>query len=352
MRAWQVKRSGRPVEALERRGDVAAPEPAPGTVRLEVIAAGIGLPDALMCLGSYALTPGTAPFTPGQEVVGRIAGVGEGVEGREPGERVMALTRFFTGEGGFADVCLGLDDFCLPAPDEMSDAEAATFLIPFHTAYVALVRRGRLQPGETLLVTGAAGGTGMAALQLGRALGARVIAAAGGAEKAALCRELGAERVIDSRSDDLAAAVREVTDGRGADAVFDPVGGDVCEAAAGCIAPEGRLLAIGFASGSWGRVDTARLVAGNFSLVGVIPSHYDRSFRERAQSELIGWWREGKLRPRVEALVPFEELPTALERLLARGVTGKLALAVDPAATAPADAPAASANGPRPPVAC
>lgn len=351
MRAWRVTRSGRPEEALERSADVAAPEPAPGTVRLEVIAAGIGLPDALMCLGSYALTPRSLPFTPGQEVVGRIADVGEGVEGREPGGRVMALTRFFTGEGGFAEVCLGLDDFCLPVPDEMSDAEAATFLIPFHTAYVALVRRGRLQPGETLLVTGAAGGTGMAAVQLGRALGARVIATAGGAEKAALCRELGADPVIDSR-DDLAAAVREATGGRGADAVFDPVGGEVFAAAAGCLAPEGRLLAIGFASGSWGRVDTARLVAGNASVVGVIPSHYDRDFRERAQRELIGWWREGKLRPRVEALVPFEELPTALDRLLARGVTGKLALAVDPAATAPSHARGAAANGPRPRVAC
>jgi NADPH2:quinone reductase len=186
-----------------------------------------------------------------------------------------------------------------------------------------------------LLVTGAGGGTGMAAVQLGRALGARVIATAGGPEKAALCRELGAERVIDHRSEDIALAVREATGGRGADAVFDPVGGDAFAAATRCIASEGRILAIGFASGSWGRVDTASLVAGNYSVLGVIPSPYDRAFRERVQAELLGWWRQGKLRPRVGALVPFEALPEALERLLAGEVVGKLALAVDPAATAP-----------------
>jgi len=336
MRAWQVTKSGRPADALQLNAEAASPQPPPGTVLLDVIAAGLGLPDALMCQGSYALTPGGLPFTPGQEVVARIVGWGDGVEGRAIGDRVMALTCFFSGEGGFAEACLGLGEFCLPVPEGMSDAEAATFLIPFHTAYVALVRRGRLQPGETLMVTGAGGGTGMAALQLGKVLGARVIATAGSPEKAALCRELGADRVIDHRTEDIVGVVREATGGDGADVIFDPVGGEVFAAATRCVASEGRILAIGFASGSWGRVDTARLVAGNYSVVGVIPSHYDRAFRERAQAELIGWWRAGKLRSRVEALVPFEALPGALERLLAGGVTGKLALAVDPAATAPA----------------
>jgi NADPH2:quinone reductase len=248
----------------------------------------------------------------------------------------MALTSFFTGDGGFAESCLGLDDFCLAAPDDMSDAEAAGFLIPFHTAYVGLVTRGRVEPGETLLVTGASGGTGMAAVQIGRALGARVLATAGGPAKAAFCRDLGADVVIDHRSEEIAEAVLAATDGRGADAVFDPVGGEVFGAATRCIAHEGRLLAIGFASGSWGRVETARLVAGNYSVVGVIPSRYDRAYKERAQADLLGWWRDGRLRPRIDALVPFDALPEALERLVAGGVAGKLALAVDPAATAPA----------------
>jgi NADPH2:quinone reductase len=335
MRAWRVPKAGRPADAL-RLDAALPPEPRPGTVLLDVEAAGVGLPDALMCQGSYALTPGSLPFIPGQEVVGRIAGWGEGVVGRAVGDRVMALTSFFTGDGGFAERCLGLDDFCLPVPEGMSDAEAAGFLIPFHTAYVALVTRGRVESGETLLVTGAAGGTGMAAVQLGRALGARVIATAGGPQKAAFCRDLGADLVIDYRAADIAEAVREATDGRGVDAVFDPVGGDTFGAATRCIAPGGRILAIGFASGSWGRVEVGRLVAGNYSVVGVIPSHYDRAFKERAQAELVALWQSGKLRPRIDELVPFEALPEALERLLAGGVTGKLALAVDPAASAPA----------------
>lgn len=314
MRAWQVTKPGRPSDALELRAAAAAPEPRPGTVLLEVSAAGIGLPDALMCRGDYALTPRRLPFTPGQEVVGRVAGFGEGVVGRTPGQRVMSLTSFITGDGGFAERCLGLDDFCLPVPEGMTDAEAAGFLIPFHTAYVALVTRGRVEPGETLLVAGAAGGTGAAAVQLGRTLGARVIATAGGPAKAAFCRELGANLVIDYRAEDIADAARAATGGRGVDAVFDPVGGDVFGAATRCIAPEGRILAIGFASGSWGRVDTARLVGGNYSVVGVIPSHYDRAYRERAQADLVGWWRAGKLRPQVDALVPFAELPGEIGR--------------------------------------
>jgi len=333
MRAWQTVKPGRPRDALSLNEAADAPQPTPGTVHLEVIAAGIGLPDAFMCQGSYALTPSTLPFTQGQEVVGRVLGWAEGVDNWQVGERVMAVTSFFTGNGGFAEQCLGLDEFCLPVPDGMSDAEGAGFLIPFHTAYIALVTRGKLEAGETLLVIGGAGGTGQAALQVGKALGARVIATAGGPEKAEFCRSLGADHVVDYRSEDIAEAVRAATDGRGADAIYDPVGGDAFASATRCVAHEGRILAIGFASGDWGRVDTAHLVYNNYSVVGVIPSHYDRAFKESAQQRLLGWWREGELRPRIDELVPFEALPDALERLVAGGVKGKLALAVDPTAT-------------------
>ena len=240
MRAWQTVKSGRPADALALNVDAAAPEPRAGTVLVDVVAAGIGLPDALMCQGSYALTP-TLPFTQGQEVVGRVAGQGEGVEGRAVGDRVMAVTSFFTGHGGFAEQCLALDDFCLLVPDGMSDAEAAGFLIPFHTAYVGLVTRGRVEAGETLVVLGGAGGTGQAAIQLGKALGARVVATAGGPEKAAFCRELGADDVVDHRTTDIAEGVRAATDGRGADAIYDPVGGDAFTRATRCIAPGGRI---------------------------------------------------------------------------------------------------------------
>lgn len=335
MRAWQTVKSGRPRDALALNEAVAAPEPRPGTVRLEVLAAGIGLPDAFMCQGSYALTP-TTPFTQGQEVVGRIVGWGEGVENRCIGDRVMAVTSFFTGDGGFAEQCLGLDDFCLPVPDEMTDAEGAAFLIPFHTAYLGLATRGQLAAGETLLVIGGAGGTGSAAVQVGKVLGARVIATAGGPEKADFCRSLGADHVVDYRAEDIAEGVRAATDGRGADVIYDPVGGEAFTSATKCIAHAGRILAIGFASGSWGKVDTAHLVYQNYSVVGVIPSNYDRAFKEQAQEDLLGWWREGALRCAVDELVPFEALPDALERLVAGRVKGKLTLAVDPSATVPA----------------
>ena len=179
MRAWQTVKPGRPMDALSLNEDAAPPQPYPGTVQLEVVAAGVGLPDVFMCQGTYHLTPSTLPFTQGQEVVGRVIGWGEGVEGRQLGDRVMAVTSFFTGNGGYAQQCLGLDDFCLPVPDGMTDAESSGFLIPFHTAHLALVQRGKVEPGETLLVIGGAGGTGQAAMQIGKALGARVIATAG-----------------------------------------------------------------------------------------------------------------------------------------------------------------------------
>jgi len=333
MRAWQTMKPGRPGDVLHLEEDAAPPQPTPGTVLLEVVAAGIGLPDAFMCQGNYALTPTTFPFTQGEEAVGRVVGWGDGVEKREIGDRVMAVTSFFTGHGGFAEQCLALDDFCLPAPDEMSDAEAAGFLIPFHTAYIALVTRGRVEPGETLLVIGGAGGTGQAALQIGKALGARVLTTASSPEKAEFCRALGADHVIDYRVEGIAEGVQAATGGRGADAIYDPVGGEAFQSATQCVVPGGRILAIGYASGSWGAVDTAHLVYNNYSVVGVVPSHYDRAFKERVQAQLLDWRAQGRLRPQIEELVPFEALPDAMERLLDGRVKGKLALSVDPAAT-------------------
>ncbi len=337
MRAWQTTKTGRPKDVLELAQDAAPPEPYPGTVLLDVIAAGVGLPDVFMCDGSYPMTPGSFPFTQGQEVVGRVAGWTDGVEGRAVGDRVMAVTSFFTGAGSFAEQCLALDDFCLPVPDAMSDAEAAGFVIPFHTASIGLLTRGRLEAGETLLVLGGAGGTGQAAIQIGKAVGARVLATASGRERCDFCLELGADLAIDHRAEDITEAVRAATDGRGVDVVYDPVGGDAFASATKCIAPEGRILAIGFASGRWGETDTQHLVYGNYSVVGVIPSHYDRAFKEATQERLVAWWEEGRLRTRVDELVPFDALPDAMERLAASRVQGKLALAVDPAATGPTD---------------
>lgn len=328
MRAWQTVRAGRPGEALVLNLSAPEPEPAPGTVKVTVSAAGIGLPDVLMCAGTYPLTP-SLPFTQGQEVVGRVSAAGPGVRNRRAGERVMGVTSFFSGHGGFAEQCLVLDDFCLPVPEEMADAEAAAFLIPMHTAYIALHRRACLEAGETLLVLGAAGGTGSAAIQLGRILGARVIAVAGGPEKAAFCLGLGADHVIDYRREKLATAVNALTDGKGASVVFDPVGGDLFQEATRCIAHEGRILAVGFASGGWGQVQVPHMVNRNYSVMGVIPSGYDRAFKEAAHARLIDWWRQGLLKVAVAEAVSFDRLPEALERLLAAQVRGKLVLMID-----------------------
>jgi len=323
MRAWQVQRHGEPRDALVL-ADAALPEPGQGQLRVRVGAAALGLPDLFMCRGSYALTP-PRPFTPGQELAGIVTAAGEGAHARV-GERVMAVSAFFLGRGAFAEQALALDDFAFAVPDGMSDAEAAAFPIAFHTAWVGLVRRAALRAGETLLVLGGAGGTGNAAIQLGRALGARVIATARGPERAAFCTALGAERAIDPAREDLAAAVRAETSGRGADVVYDSVGGDLFAAATRAIAHEGRLLAVGFASGHWGQLSLAHAVTHNYSVIGVIPSGYDRAFREGAQHALVEHWRAGRLRIPVARTFPFDALPDALAALAAGGVCGKLVL--------------------------
>ncbi|MGH0028865.1 MAG: NADPH:quinone oxidoreductase family protein [Myxococcota bacterium] len=319
MRAWQVVRHGEPAEALALN-EVAPPEPGPGLLRVRVAAAALGFPDLSLCRGSYALTP-ALPFTPGQELCGVVTAAGPGAQA-PLGSRVMAVSGFFLGHGSFAEEALALDDFCFPVPDDLADAEAAGFCIPFHTAWVALVRRAALRSGETLLVLGASGGSGSAAVQLGRALGARVVAVAGGAGKAEFCRGLGADVVVDHRSEDVAERVRAVTEGRGADVVFDAVGGDAFDAATRCIAHEGRLLLVGFASGDWGRPAPAHMVTHNYAVLGVVPSGYDRAFRREAQRELLAHRERGALRVPVDRVLSFDALPeglTALARGRARG---------------------------------
>ena len=325
MKAWQVAGQGEPREVL-RLAEVTLPATPPGMLRIRVDACGLGLPDLFMCRGSYALTP-KLPFTPGQELAGWVIEAGEGATA-PVGARVMGVSAFFLGHGGMALEAFALDDFAFPIPDDMQGDEAAAFTIPYHTAYVGLVRRGVLAAGETLLVTGGAGGTGSAAIQLGCALGARVIATARGAERAAFCRDLGAELVIDPREDSLDRSVREATDGRGADVVYDTVGGDAFDAATRCIAHEGRLLAIGFASGRWGQPSPAHLVMHNYSVVGVLPGGYDRSFKLAAQEELMAYRKAGALRVPLGERFAFDALPDALEQLARGGVLGKSVLQV------------------------
>lgn len=320
MRAWQIRRHGEPRDAIGV-ADVAVPEPGPGELRVEVAAAALGLPDVFMCRGTYAFKP-ELPFSPGQEVAGVVAAVGEGVA-TPVGTRVMGVTAFFRGFGGLAEQALALDASMYPWPDDMDAAQAAGFVIPFHTAHIALCARGGLRAGETLVVLGAAGGSGAAAVQLGHALGARVIAVAGGAEKAKACAELGAHVVVDHRRQHLAESVREATGGRGADVIFDPVGGSSFDAALDCIASEGRLLAVGYASGEWRDAATRALVNKNASVAGVFVGAYQKPFLSKVHEELLELYRAGRIRTVVSRQVDFEQTADALEDLATRRSIGK-----------------------------
>lgn len=327
MRAWQVRRHGEPLDAL-RAVEIAEPVPGPGDVRVRVAAAAIGLPDVLLCRGAYPFDP-PLPFVPGQEVCGVVDAVGEGVDLR-PGSRVMGVTCFYDGRGGFAEMTVLAAANAFRVPDGMRSADAASFRIGFSTAWTALVRRVELRSGETLVVLGAAGGSGLAALQLGHALGARVIAVAAGREKLDVCRRLGADVAIDRETESISGAVLEATEGRGADVVFDPVGGDVAASAAGGLGRGGRFLAVGFASGSWVELDTSDLVGGNQSLVGVLAGGAGREAEGADHEALLALAAGGELES-VTTPVNFDEVPEALQRVASGSAVGKLVVEVDPA---------------------
>ncbi len=323
MRAWQVQGAGEP-SAVLHLVEKEPPEPGPGEVRIRVTAAGLGLPDVFMCRGTYPLTP-AVPFTSGQEATGTVTAVGNGV-GLSIGDRIMCVTSFIGGNGSFAEECLAAADGAFPVPDGLTDAEAAGFWIPHLTGWIGLVDRGHLAEGDWVAVLGAAGGSGIAAVQLGRALGARVVAIVSDDERAAFCRELGAEATINHRDGPLAPALRELTAGRGVDLLYDPVGGALAEDAAGALARHGRLLAVGFASGRWPEIPAHNLVITNTSLVGVFAGGYSRVELDDIHARLAGLVRDGRLRNAVTAEVPFAELPQALQRMADRGVVGKLVM--------------------------
>ncbi len=322
MRAWVVEGSGAPADVLELR-ELEVPAPPAGFLRLRVAAAAIGLPDVLMCRGTYPLAPDD-PFTPGQEVVGTVTAVGDGVDAGLIGTRRMGVTAFYLGSGGFAEEALAAEATTYAVPDWLADADAASFHIPFVTGWIALHDRAVLEAGEHLVVLGAAGGSGSAATQLGRAMGAHVIAVAGGPAKAEHCRALGADVVIDHHTQDVAAVVREVTNGRGADVVFDPVGGSAGESVARGVADQGRFLLVGFASGRWPALSPELLVSGNFSVVGVYVGAYDRAHVQSVHDQVLPMLRAGSLISVASERVGFEGLPEALSALADRSALGKL----------------------------
>lgn len=302
------------------------PQPGPGQVRIRVAACGINFPDLLLVAGQYQDKP-PLPFIPGGEVSGTIDQPGAGVAVLHPGQAVMALTML----GGLAEYVVVPVQDVEPLPASLAIEEAAAFPGAYGTAYHALVQRAQLQPGETLLVLGAAGGTGIAAVQIGKALGARVLAAAGSDGKLAFLEAQGADASINYRKVALREAVKAITGG-GVDVAFDPVGGELFDQAARCLNWNGRLLVVGFASGSIGRLPANLALLKGYALVGV---YYGRFRKEqpamaaanaRALRALVD---AGKLRPPIHRVFPLEQAAAALACLQERRVMGKLVVGVD-----------------------
>jgi NADPH2:quinone reductase len=307
--------------------DVPVPEPGRGEVRIRVRAAGLNFADTLIISGRYQEKP-ELPFVPGMEIAGRIDACGPGVVGLAPGGRVMATLA----HGGFAEQAVCPADAVAPLPDTIDDTIAAGFAIAYGTAYGALSWAGRLQAGETLVVHGAAGGVGLATVECGRVLGARVIATARGGDHLAVARAHGASAVIDTASEDLRARIKELTEGRGADVIFDPIGGEVFQASLRSVAWGGRILVIGFASGAIPAIPANILLIKNAGAIGFYWGSYrrhDPARVRRAFEELLRWHREGRIEPLVSEVRALEEAPQALERLLSRKGSGKIVLTID-----------------------
>ena len=321
MKAWRVTGKGEPNEVMEL-ADVELGAPGPGELVVKVAASGLALPDVLLCRGVYPLTP-PLPFTNGLEMVGTVTAAGPGAV-TPVGTRVMGVAAFIMGTGSCADFCKTYDVMTFPAEPTMNDAEAAAFTIAYHTAYCSLVRRAKGVSGETLLVHGGAGGTGFAAIQLGKALGMTVYATAGGAEKVALCRELGADRAIDHTSEDWVAVVNAETGGRGVDIVFDPVGGEMFEKSTDCMASEARLLPIGFACGRWGVVSPQTLALKNISIVGALGGGFPPEFMQSMHQHLLELYRQGKIRVIIDHKIGFDEIRNGVQWVADRKVRGRV----------------------------
>jgi len=322
MRALQVEELGAPIDVL-KMVEIDSPEPGPGEVRIQVGAAALNFADELLPRGLYQLKP-TLPFTPGMEVAGHVTAVGEGVD-IELGRRVMAVPAL--PKGGLAQECLAEARNCFTVPDDVEYHQAAAILIPYQTSHTALHRRAHLQAGETLLVHAGAGGVGSAAIQLGVAAGAKVIATAGGPEKVEICKQLGAHHAIDYRAGDFVDEVKALTDDRGADVIYDPVGGEVFDRSRKCIAWEGRIVVVGFAGGTIPQIPANQLMFRNYSVVGCYMGGYsdrDRPYMDQMFEEIFDMVRRGEITPLINKRLPLAEAPAAITELASRGTVGKV----------------------------
>lgn len=306
--------------------DIPAPELKPGHVRLQVHAVGFGFPDALLVAGKYQVKP-EVPFTPGSEVAGVITAVAADVTRLAPGQRVLAIVQ----QGGLAEECVASAAELIPLPESMSMTAAAGFLVNYGTTYHALKQRANIQPGETLLVLGAAGGVGLAAIEIGKALGARVLAAASAPEKLELAKRHGADAVFNYTQDAIRAKVKEFTGERGIDVVYDPVGADYAEQAVRAMAWNGRYLVIGFAGGRIPAIPLNLPLLKGCSLVGVFWGTHTRKEPEVHATNLkalFELFESGRIRPHVTELEGLERFTEALDVLNGRRSTGKVVIRV------------------------
>ena len=320
MRALVVESLGENYAGCAVR-DVPTPEPGPGEVLVRVKAASVNFPDLLMTRGEYQFKP-PLPFTPGIDLSGEIAALGEGVDRWKLGDAVVGGARL----GGFAEYAVLSAEALKPKPERLTFAQAAAYGAAYLTAYVALVRRAQLQPGEWVLVHGAAGGVGLAAVDLAKVLGARVIAASASEEKLKVIADEYAPDATLNVTGGFREQVKEITGGRGADVIYDPVGGDVFDESVRCIAFDGRLLVIGFTSGRIPTVSVNMPLIKGFSVMGVRAGEYGRRFPERGRENADAVWKladEGQIRPRVHAELPLDRWREAFDLLANRQVIGK-----------------------------
>ena len=300
------------------------PAPGPGQVALDVMAAGVNFPDVLIIQGKYQFQP-ELPFTPGSELSGVVRALGDGVDHLKVGDKVIA----FTAQGAFAQQIVVPAQACMPMPPGMDFDTAAAITLTYGTSHHAVVDRAALKEGETMLVLGAAGGVGLAAIEIGKALGARVIAAASSDEKLAVCREHGADATINYSTEDLREAIKAATGGKGPDVIYDPVGGIYAEPAFRSIGWRGRYLVVGFANGEIPKLPLNLTLLKGASLMGVFWGEFAKrepKANMAAMRQLMGWLAEGKIRPRISGRYALADTAAALNDMAARKVTGKVVI--------------------------
>ena len=322
MKAVLCKEYG-PPESLVLE-EVASPRPGKGQVAVSVKSCGVNFPDTLIIQGKYQFKP-AMPFSPGGEVAGVVKEVGEGVDNFKAGDRVIVSAAF----GGFAEEIVADANRVMPMPAGVDFIPASAFMLTYGTSYYALKDRAQIKPGETLLVLGAAGGVGLAAVELAKLMGARVIAAASSDEKLAVCKQYGADEVINYATEDLKERIKTLSGGKGVDVIYDPVGGEYSEAALRGMAWGGRFLVIGFAAGDIPRIPLNLTLLKSCSIVGVFWGAFtEREPKQNQENvrQLLGWLAEGKLKPHISATYPLSQAAQALNDMLQRKVQGKVVL--------------------------